>query len=113
MPLYDYECRNCGHRTEVLHGVNDPGPQACEECGGQMRKLLTPPAIVFKGSGWAKKDARDARPAAKSGAKSSTDGSSPPPSESGSGADTGASPKSAESSDKHVAKGASTGTASD
>lgn len=61
MPLYDYECRNCGHRVEVLHGVNDSGPTACEECGGTMRKLLSVPAIVFRGSGWAKKDFRDSR----------------------------------------------------
>lgn len=61
MPLYDYECRNCGHRVEVLHGVNESGPAACQRCGGNMRKLLSAPAIVFKGSGWAKKDFREAR----------------------------------------------------
>jgi putative FmdB family regulatory protein len=66
MPIYDYECRSCGHRVEVIHGVNSNGPTACERCGGPMRKLLTTPSIVFKGSGWAKKDARDARPAARS-----------------------------------------------
>src|SRR5687768_13759814 len=64
MPLYDYECRNCGHRVEVLHGINDPGPTACERCGGTMRKLFSTPAIVFKGSGFAKKDFRDSRSAA-------------------------------------------------
>ncbi len=64
MPLYDYECRNCGHRVEVLHGVNDPGPTSCERCGGAMRKLFSTPAIVFKGSGFAKKDFRDSRSAA-------------------------------------------------
>ena len=64
MPLYDYECRNCGHRVEVLHGINDPGPTACERCGGTVRKLFSTPAIVFKGSGFAKKDFRDARSAA-------------------------------------------------
>ena len=71
MPLYDYECRNCGHVVEVLHGINDPGPTACERCGGTMRKLLSAPAIVFKGSGWAKKDFRDSRSAAKAGAGAS------------------------------------------
>ena len=70
MPTYDYECRSCGHRVEVLHGVNESGPTACIRCGGPMRKLMSTPNIVFKGSGWAKKDARDARPAAKSGASS-------------------------------------------
>jgi putative FmdB family regulatory protein len=63
MPLYDYICDN-GHIVEVMHGVNDSGPGKCERCGAQMRKLLSTPAIVFKGSGWAKKD-RSSKPAAK------------------------------------------------
>lgn len=70
MPLYDYACQKCGHAVEVMHGVNGSGPATCDRCGGAMRKLMSPPAIVFKGSGWAKKDARAARP---SGAKSATD----------------------------------------
>jgi len=61
MPLYDYQCLNCGHVVEVMHGVNGEGPLRCERCGGQMRKLLSTPTIVFKGSGWAKKDARSTR----------------------------------------------------
>ncbi len=93
MPSYDYECRICGHRVEVLHGVNDAGPTACERCGGPMRKLLSTPNIVFKGSGWAKKDARDARPAAKPAAsaeKSESTESAPGKSTDSSGADGGA-----------------------
>jgi len=62
MPRYDYICTN-GHIVEVMHGVNDPGPARCERCGAEMRKLLSTPAIVFKGSGWAKKD-RSSKPAA-------------------------------------------------
>jgi len=60
MPLYDYACQKCGHIVEVIHGVHDSGPSSCPRCQGSMRKLLASPAIVFKGSGWAKKDARDA-----------------------------------------------------
>jgi putative FmdB family regulatory protein len=57
MPLYDYVCVNCGERIEVLHGVHDSGPDRCQHCGqGPMRKLLTAPAIHFKGTGWAKKE---------------------------------------------------------
>ena len=74
MPIYDYECRNCGHKVEVLHGVNDPGPTACERCGGQMRKLFSTPAIVFRGSGFAKKDFRDSRSAAKAGKETAAAG---------------------------------------
>jgi putative FmdB family regulatory protein len=63
MPLYDYICAN-GHTVEVMHGVNDSGPARCDRCGAEMRKLLSTPAIVFKGSGWAKKD-RSSKPAAR------------------------------------------------
>jgi putative FmdB family regulatory protein len=58
MPIYDYVCTVCGTRVEVIHGVHEAGPALCLECGGAMRKALSPPAIVFRGSGWAKKDAR-------------------------------------------------------
>ncbi|MEX1295462.1 MAG: FmdB family zinc ribbon protein [Candidatus Limnocylindrales bacterium] len=57
MPLYDYRCTACGREVEVMHGINDAGPETCAHCGGAMRKALSPPAIHFKGSGWAKKDA--------------------------------------------------------
>jgi len=40
-----------------MHGIHESGPQVCDHCGGAMRKALSPPAIHFKGSGWAKKDA--------------------------------------------------------
>jgi len=57
MPLYDYRCAACGRVIEVMHGIDAAGPQSCEACGGAMKKVLSPPAIHFKGSGWAKKDA--------------------------------------------------------
>ncbi|HEY7589677.1 MAG TPA: zinc ribbon domain-containing protein [Candidatus Limnocylindrales bacterium] len=58
MPVYEYRCTSCGHRTDILHGINEPGPKFCPSCGteGSMRKVLSPPSIVFKGSGWARKD---------------------------------------------------------
>jgi putative FmdB family regulatory protein len=70
MPLYDYRCTECGREVEVMHGIHDSGPATCEHCGGAMRKALSPPAIHFKGSGWAKKDAAaGARKAKPTGAK--------------------------------------------
>ena len=58
MPVYDYLCTACDHRADILHGINDPGPNFCPSCGkeGTMRKLFSAPSIHFKGSGWAKKD---------------------------------------------------------
>jgi len=70
MPLYDYRCTACGREVEVIHAIGAHGPEACETCGGAMRKALSSPAIHFKGSGWAKKDAaasaRKAKPASES-----------------------------------------------
>ena len=67
MPIYDYACTHCGRIVEVVHGVHGGGPTTCETCGGPMKKLLSAPAVHFKGSGWAKKDrARSATKAAKS-----------------------------------------------
>jgi putative FmdB family regulatory protein len=58
VPIYDYACSACGHVVEVIHGINDPGPHFCPNCGveGSMRKRIVTSAVHFKGSGWAKKD---------------------------------------------------------
>ena len=75
MPLYDYRCTACGREVEVIHAIGAHGPEACETCGGAMRKALSSPAIHFKGSGWAKKDAAaSARKAAKPASESSKGG---------------------------------------
>lgn len=60
MPTYDYRCSACGYEVEVVHPIHGGGPEICTVCGGVMRKALSAPAIHFKGSGWAKKDAKTA-----------------------------------------------------
>jgi len=53
MPLYEYECNACRHRFELIQKFSDPPPEACTSCGtGPVRRLLSSPAIQFKGSGW-------------------------------------------------------------
>jgi putative FmdB family regulatory protein len=52
MPLYEYECDNCGHRFEVIQKFSDEPLKNCPKCNGPVRKLLSSPAIQFKGSGW-------------------------------------------------------------
>lgn len=52
MPLYEYQCEACGHRFEVIQKYSDAPIETCEKCGGVVRKLLSSPAIQFKGSGW-------------------------------------------------------------
>jgi putative FmdB family regulatory protein len=52
MPLYEYECDSCGHRFEVIQKFSDPLVEVCPKCGCKVEKLLSSPAIQFKGSGW-------------------------------------------------------------
>ncbi len=58
MPIYDYVCRSCAQLTEVIHGIDAPGPRFCPACGAEstLRKAFVAPTVHFKGSGWAKKD---------------------------------------------------------
>jgi putative FmdB family regulatory protein len=56
MPLYEYECTKCGERTEIIQKLSDPPTAHCPKCGGDMKKLLSSPAIQFKGSGFYKTD---------------------------------------------------------
>jgi len=52
MPLYEYKCSKCGAVFELFHKVNDSSPKKCPECQGPLKKILSPPALQFKGSGW-------------------------------------------------------------
>jgi putative FmdB family regulatory protein len=52
LPLYEYACRQCGHRIEKIQKFSDPPLTQCEKCGGSLKQLLSSPAIQFKGSGW-------------------------------------------------------------
>src|SRR5437773_10244161 len=52
MPLYEYECKKCGHRFEKIQKFSDPMLKKCPECGGKIEQMISAPAIQFKGSGW-------------------------------------------------------------
>ena len=52
MPLYEYQCDACGHRFEHIQKFSDPLLTVCPECGDAIRKLVSSPAIQFKGTGW-------------------------------------------------------------
>ncbi len=52
MPLYEYECKKCGRRTEKIENVDGPHLRKCPHCGGKVEPLLSAPAIQFKGAGW-------------------------------------------------------------
>ena len=52
MPIYEYECRKCKAHTEAFQKVSDKPLTKCQKCGGRLEKLISSPAIQFKGSGW-------------------------------------------------------------
>ena len=68
MPLYEYQCDRCG-RFEVIRKFSDPALTECPTCGQEIQKLLSAPAIQFKGTGWYITDY-----ARKSGGESGKDG---------------------------------------
>jgi putative FmdB family regulatory protein len=82
MPLYEYECDR-GHRFERIVKFSDPPLEACPACGAPVHKLMSSPAIQFKGSGWYitdyarkgtektdSKEAKDSKPAGESAGES-------------------------------------------
>ena len=52
MPLYEYECKKCGHRFERIQRFSDPMVKKCPECGGKVEQMISAPAVQFKGTGW-------------------------------------------------------------
>jgi putative FmdB family regulatory protein len=56
MPIYEYQCKECKERHEIIQSISDAPLTHCPKCGGEMRKLVSSPAIQFKGSGFYKTD---------------------------------------------------------
>jgi len=52
MALYEYQCLECGARSEVLQKMADAPLTTCTVCGGRLKKLASSPSVQFKGSGW-------------------------------------------------------------
>jgi putative FmdB family regulatory protein len=52
LPLYEYRCLKCGEQVEKIRKFSDPPLTTCAKCGGELERLLSSPAIRFKGSGW-------------------------------------------------------------
>lgn len=84
MPLYEYQCESCGQRFEVIQKFSDPPVECCRVCRGPVKKLLSSPAIQFKGSGfyitdYARKSGEKGSPASDSSSPSSSSSSSSSP----------------------------------
>jgi len=52
MPIYEYVCVKCQKISEFILLASDKAPKKCPSCGGKLQKLVSSPAIRFKGSGW-------------------------------------------------------------
>jgi putative FmdB family regulatory protein len=68
MPLYEYECTICHKHTEKIQKFSDPEITVCPHCGGKLERVVSAPAISFKGGGWYADGYGNAKP------KSSGDG---------------------------------------
>jgi len=85
VPLYEYRCKKCGHQFEKIQSFSAPEVKECPQCHGEVERLLSAPAIQFKGSGWyvsdyAKKGGsmKASADGAKDGAKSESSSSDKP-----------------------------------
>ncbi len=52
MPLYEYECKQCHQRLEKIQSFSAPHETKCPKCGGELERVISAPAIQFKGAGW-------------------------------------------------------------
>ena len=84
LPLYEYECAKCHQHTERIENLKGPFLKKCPKCGGRLERLMSAPAIQFKGSGWYVTDY-----AKSSGSGSSDKKQAESSSESGKGTDKG------------------------
>jgi putative FmdB family regulatory protein len=83
MPLYEYRCEACGHQFEKIQRFSDEPISVCPSCGrGPVVKLLSSPAIQFKGSGWYITDYARKNQSSPSSSSSTSEGSDSKPAES-------------------------------
>src|SRR5271168_4738068 len=66
MPLYEYECTACHQHTEKIQKFSDTEITVCPHCGGKLERVLSAPAISFKGGGWYADGYGNAKPKATS-----------------------------------------------
>jgi putative FmdB family regulatory protein len=81
MPLYEYECTVCHKRTEKIQKFSDPEITICPHCGGHIERVVSAPAISFKGGGWFADGYGNAKPKS-SGDTPSSDSAAKPASDS-------------------------------
>ena len=73
MPKYEYACKSCGERLEVVQSFTDDPLTECPACGGVLRKVFSAPAISFKGKGFYRTDNRQGRPSTETKSETKTE----------------------------------------
>jgi putative FmdB family regulatory protein len=75
VPIYEYQCKQCEHRFELLQRFSDAQVTVCPRCGGEVQRIISPPAVQFKGSGWYATDYARKSPAPGGNGKPKTESS--------------------------------------
>jgi putative FmdB family regulatory protein len=70
MPLYEYECTTCHRHTEKIQKFSDPEITVCPHCDGTLERVLSAPAVSFKGGGWFADGYGNAKPKSSNGSSS-------------------------------------------
>lgn len=109
MPLYEYECKQCGRRKEKIQKFSDAPLTVCPHCGGALEKVLHAPAVSFKGGGWYADLYSSGKPQSASGDKGGGTASAAPETSGGSASNESA-PASAPAASAPAAAPASSGT---
>lgn len=76
MPLYEYKCTACHKHTEKIQKFSDPEITVCPHCGGQLERVISAPAVSFKGGGWYADGYGNAKPKSSSDSNSTSNGDS-------------------------------------
>jgi putative FmdB family regulatory protein len=98
MPLYEYECTTCHKHTEKIQKFSDPEITICPHCGGHLERVLSAPAIAFKGGGWYADGYGNAKPKSTGDSNSSKDSTASGDSKPSTGTSSGDSKSSTDSS---------------
>ena len=74
MPIYTYRCEGCGETFDKRQSFSDAALTTHETCGGELRNVLHPAGIVFKGSGFYNTDYKNGSAPAKADSAAPSEG---------------------------------------
>jgi putative FmdB family regulatory protein len=112
MPIYEYQCQTCGRRSEELQKMADAPLTECKVCGGPLKRLVSSPAVQFKGSGWYVTDYARKSGGGSSPGKGEGEGASTAESKGGETKGSGATSEAKPAADSKAASSATSGTSS-